>query len=404
MTEAEESFYRSTAMFDDFAQVVDPAVYRPLPDGWWIGLTDVIDSTRAIGAGHYKAVNMSGATGISAVMNAIGDRHFPFVFGGDGASLAVPPEAGEAARDALARTVRWVDEELGLTLRAAFVPVADVRAAGRDVLVARFAASSQVCYAMFAGRGLAWADAQMKAGRYAVPPAPPGARPDLTGLSCRWTPIESQRGCILSLLVAPAVRSDDPAFVDVTRRVVALLRRYEREGHPVPTRGPGFTWPPAGLDLEARASRQDAPLAKQRRKIRLITLIAWVLDKTRWKVGGFDPWAYRTNTSLNTDFRKFDDVLRMTVDCGPDVLAEIKGLLAHAREKGVLRYGLWEQPAALMTCIVPSILTNDHMHFLDGAEGGYARAALDLKAHPQPETSPAAASGGRPGKAPVSPT
>jgi hypothetical protein len=33
-----------------------------------------------------------------------------------------------------------------------------------------------------------------------------------------------------------------------------------------------------------------------------------------------------------------------------------------------------------MTCIVPSPFANDHMHFVDGANGGYARAAEALKA------------------------
>ena len=33
-----------------------------------------------------------------------------------------------------------------------------------------------------------------------------------------------------------------------------------------------------------------------------------------------------------------------------------------------------------MTCIVPSPLTRDHLHFIDGAAGGYAMAATFLKA------------------------
>jgi hypothetical protein len=32
-----------------------------------------------------------------------------------------------------------------------------------------------------------------------------------------------------------------------------------------------------------------------------------------------------------------------------------------------------------MTCIVPSPFTDDHVHFLDGAGGGYALAAKSLK-------------------------
>ena len=35
---------------------------------------------------------------------------------------------------------------------------------------------------MFSGGGIAWADAAMKRGEIAVPPAPPGAHPDLSAL------------------------------------------------------------------------------------------------------------------------------------------------------------------------------------------------------------------------------
>jgi Protein of unknown function (DUF3095) len=33
-----------------------------------------------------------------------------------------------------------------------------------------------------------------------------------------------------------------------------------------------------------------------------------------------------------------------------------------------------------VTCIVPSQLSRDHMHFIDGAAGGYAQAAQQMKA------------------------
>jgi hypothetical protein len=38
------------------------------------------------------------------------------------------------------------------------------------------------------------------------------------------------------------------------------------------------------------------------------------------------------------------------------------------------------QPAAIMTCIVPSITESNHVHFIDGAAGGYALAAQKLRA------------------------
>ena len=37
-----------------------------------------------------------------------------------------------------------------------------------------------------------------------------------------------------------------------------------------------------------------------------------------------------------------------------------------------------------MTCIVPSITESNHVHFVDGAAGGYALAAKRLKLDPTP--------------------
>jgi hypothetical protein len=34
----------------------------------------------------------------------------------------------------------------------------------------------------------------------------------------------------------------------------------------------------------------------------------------------------------------------------------------------------------MMTCFTPSALRSDHVHFIDGAQGGYASAATALKA------------------------
>jgi hypothetical protein len=54
-------------------------------------------------------------------------------------------------------------------------------------------------------------------------------------------------------------------------------------------------------------------------------------------------------------------------------------LLADAARRGIARYGLHRQTDALVTCITPTMYGN-HFHFIDGAAGGYATAALSLKA------------------------
>lgn len=376
---ADPDFYARLPVFTGFPEIMDPARYQALPQDWLIGLTDVVHSTRAIEAGRYKAVNTAGASVIAAVTNALAGRSFPFVFGGDGASFAVSSRDEEAVRVALAATAAWSRDELDLALRAALIPVSAVREQGLDVRVARFAPSVNVSYAMFTGGGLAWADGALKSGAFAVAPAPPGVRPDLSGLSCRWNDIPATQGVILSLVVAP-VRQGDPAFRRLVEGLLTELENSTEVARPVPEGAPGVGWPPSGLDLEARASRKGGEgLLFARLRVMLATLIAYVVMRLGIRVGGFDPAVYRRTVVENSDFRKYDDNLRMTLDCTAHLADRIEARLGHAAADNVARFGMHRQSAALMTCIVPSISENNHIHFVDGAAGGYAMAARQLK-------------------------
>jgi hypothetical protein len=99
---ADGAFYSAMPVFRGFANLMDPSLYRPVPDGWLIGVADIVQSTRAIADNRYKAVNMAGAAVIASVTNALESRDFPFAFGGDGASFAVSPQDAE-----LAHARRW---------------------------------------------------------------------------------------------------------------------------------------------------------------------------------------------------------------------------------------------------------------------------------------------------------
>jgi len=98
------------------------------------------------------------------------------------------------------------------------------------------------------------------------------------------------------------------------------------------------------------------------------------------KVGGFVPKIYVQQVVENSDFRKYDDGLRMVLDCSADLEQKLSARLAAAASAGIARYGLHRQDAAMMTCFTPSALRADHVHFIDGARGGYASAATALKA------------------------
>ena len=165
MSDDARGFYPSLPILTDFAAAVRAENYRPAPDDWVLGFADVVGSTRAIAEGRYKAVNFVGAGVIAAVSNALDRRPFPFIFGGDGASFATSGADAAAAGEPLARMVPFAKAAFGLDLRVASVPVAEVRAAGRDVWVGRFAASEPCVYAMFSGGGLTGFEDQAKRGR-----------------------------------------------------------------------------------------------------------------------------------------------------------------------------------------------------------------------------------------------
>jgi hypothetical protein len=365
--------------FTAFEGVADETNYSPLPDDWHLAVADIVGSTEAIAAGRYKAVNMAGASVIAALLNALGRRDLPFVFGGDGALVAVPDADVPAAREALAATRTWAAEEFDLDLRTAIVPVSDIRDRGLDVRVALYRPSDDVSYAMFAGGGAHWAEEEMKASRYNVAAAAPGSRPDLSGLSCRWNAMSARRGQIVSIIATPVHGTGDERFRELVADIVSIVEEMERGGHPVPEAGPDLHFSAEGVRNELRTVTPAGRVGAFFSIVGQIFL-TWVLVMLGKPLGRFDARTYRSDVARNSDFRKFDDGLKMTVDIDAAHLARVEQRLSRGEREGVCRYGLHAQDSALMTCLVSSALERDHMHFIDGAAGGYAMAANKLKA------------------------
>ena len=371
-----DDFYASLPVIKDFARAVAPEVYAALPDDWSVGFADVKGSTAAVGAGRYKAVNMIGAGVVAAVSNALQRKPFPFVFGGDGASFAVSAADAPAAREALAAMATFAQEEFDLELRVAFVSVGQIRAGGRDVRVARYGPSPFCAYAMFMGGGLNWLDAETKAGRFTLSPAPAGSRPDLSHLSCRFGVTPARYGLILSLIVSP--RGDDPRFGPFVAELVRDALAAEDEGRPVTVESLTAGPPGPAIALEATAMRSlGASGLGSRVKAALFYAIGYVFKAFNVKLGDFDMKQYKADLVANADFRKFDDGLRMTLDCSEAFADRLEAKLAAA---DFVEWGTQRQQNAQITCYSPLADGRGHLHFIDGAGGGYTMAAKAMKA------------------------
>jgi hypothetical protein len=383
-TRGGSGFYAALPDFADFVEFTDPAHYSAAPADWFVVVTDIEGSTRAIAEGRYKAVNMLAAAGIVGVLNAAGGAEIPFVFGGDGGTLLVPPEAAAAVRRALSALARLARTGFDLQLRVGMVPVGDLDRQGRPVNVARFAVSPGNHLALFAGGGVELAAALIKGSEtYRLPEAEESDGLDLSGLSCRWEPLRARNGVVLSLLAqatdtAPAAAA--AAYRAVMSGVIAIIGAAPDAGNPVSNANLTFRWPPSGLRLEAQTLTAGKPTWPIRLRLHAESLLQWLAVHLNLSAGAFDAKRYRAELRLNADYRRFDDTLRLVVDCAPAEADRIERFLREQREKGGIVFGVHRSDSALMTCLVFSLQSSGHLHFIDGSGGGFTLASRQLKA------------------------
>ncbi len=377
-------FYNALAPFYDFAEFVELDAYQPVPDDWVVMIADVQGSTRAIDDGRYKDVNMVGAASITAVLNICGEIEVPFVFGGDGGTLAVPGSLRKAACDALTGLQAMSQATFGLSLRVGAVPVADLRAKGADVRIRKYQLSKGNYLGLFAGGGVELCDAWLKkpGSRYLLEAQLGAAAPDLQGLSCRWQPLVPRNGRMMTIMVQAT--DSDPAeesglLGDVVGKISDLLGHRLKESAPASVHSMKFKWPPRGLELEARATARRRNFLGRYIAVLGSSLIQFWCERFDRAAGPYNAPVYRDELRSNTDFRKYDGILRMVLDVSESQAGLIEQYLERERGAGRLIYGAHVSDTALMTCLVFSLEQSKHVHLIDGSDGGFTKAATAFK-------------------------
>lgn len=383
-----DRFYEDLPVLEDFSGVCDLGNYRELPDDWDIVVGDVCDSTGAIRAGLYKGVNVLGVSIITAVQNAVAPVAVPYMFGGDGASLCVPGHLVPRVRNALVACRHVAEQQFGLRLRVGIVPGAAVRHAGRRVLVARHRVSKYMVHAAFAGGGIEHAETLIKDPRagsaYLLEGAATPADADFSGLECRWQAVPSRHGETISLIVkalAPTVESAARFYEEIIS-AVRLIYGDDDACRPIHGGGLHFSYDPKNLRFECGVRSHGGGRTAWLKRLALIyaqNLLGWLFMTFRLHAGGV-PWGdYKPDLVLNTDFRKFDGVLRAVLAGTPAQRRELEEYLEAHRRRGECVFGIHASGAAIFTCLITR-RHGDHLHFVDGADGGYAIAAAAMKA------------------------
>ncbi len=371
-------------IIERFDRATDPALYRRLPSDWAMATADVVGSTALANSGRRRDINFIAGAVIAAVQAAIAETNADPVaaqFGGDGATIAVPPEARGRVRQVMRALGHWAHSTFGIELRVGLIDIAALEAQDAPVLAALYDAGGGNYYGLFLGRGAGLAESLIKTDPDQRLAPEPGPVPGLDILSCRWEPVPSERGVILSIIADPVAEGPDGL------RAVAELRAGIDAIAGIDTAAPlgsGRGLVPR-LSAIPRAIRREVlaqPLGRRFSKAMaaaLLTVLLWVLYRTGWTVGGFDQAVYRGRTAQHTDFRRISAGLRLVLDVTPAAAEAIEALLEDQFAQRRIVYGLHRSDAATLTCLVQNPVTGRHIHFVDGDGLGMWQASIGYK-------------------------
>ncbi len=375
----ETTFYHDMPAMPHIRHITDLSYYKDVPRDWLIALTDVRQSTVAIKNGKYKAVNTCGAATIAAILNSIPNVDVPFVFGGDGATVVVPPEVRQQTTDALVAVQKLAKDVFELELRIGIVPVADVVDAGYDVKVGKVFMSDNFQQPVFTGGGLGFADELVKSltvgYKYEVI-SHGGEEADFSGFECRWSKHPASSDEVISVLVQALnvnVDGRNRMYEDVLERIHDIYGEHH-DRHPLNQAKMMVAFNPENYKYETGIRTPNGTWRD------IVTLMLW-------SIGGYLLWRYskkiwdryKDTVYHSTDHEKFDDMLRMTISGTVRQRQELIDYLEGWHQSGDLAYGVHVSGHTLMTCIVFDRFGRQ-VHFLDADEGGYAMAAVGLKA------------------------
>ena len=384
MFQNDEEFYSSLPVLENFEDISDISKYQRMPDSWYVALTDIKGSTKAIESGRYKDVNTVGASSIVAILNLKKSFSLPFIFGGDGATICVPPSLLKQTRQALVGIKLMAKEQFNMELRVGLIPVKEIHSSPNSLLVSKFHISKSSVQAAFAGGGIQYAEHCLKhSDEFNMELSDEKPIADFSGLECRWENVPSKRGEIVSIIVCAVNSSYEQSgfiYKDIIRKIEDI---YGEDSicHPVAEEELRLTLSNRILNYEykVRTFNKDFSTKIKYKLEQFYRVLAgkYLISKEK-TVNGYNWGNYKHDLITNTDFKKFDDQLRFVISGTPEQRMELEKYLKKKLDSRQLVYGIHHAPTALITCLIYNY-HNQHIHFVDGDNGGYALAAKQLK-------------------------
>jgi hypothetical protein len=358
------------------ALLADESVFNAIPDDWHVIITDIKGSTQSVIGGRHQDVNLIATGSIVTVLNIAYsmDITVPFFFGGDGATFIVPPILIDRLMQALALYRVNTFDNFKLELRTGTVPVADIYAKGHNINITKFSSSKSFIVPVVLGSGLDYAEKIIKGEDYLLSGHTPQTEElDLTGMQCRWDtipPPKDKEEIVTLLIIARNVEKQAQVYGKVLQKMDELYGPQDMR-QPISV---------ARLKLKTTFSRLGMEMRVQLGKIKWFELFRnWVVT--------FSWYIYFSTNKGRTYLKSLVDMSDTLVIDGKintvitGTIAQrtsLQKLLDEMENNGEIIYGMHISSASVMSCYVRN-LEDDHIHFVDGSDGGYTQAAKMLK-------------------------
>ncbi|NND06537.1 MAG: DUF3095 family protein [Saprospiraceae bacterium] len=349
--------------------------FRSVPSSWYVVITDIVNSTRGISEGRHQEINLIATGSIIAVLN-LAAKHatsIPFFFGGDGATFLIPKELHKPVLRSLEIHRENTLRNFELELRVGSMQVADLENYGNQFRIARFRVNEQLYIPIVLGGGLREVERIIKS-RVSNSTPEAGHTLDLSGMECRWDRIRppQHKDEVVALLV-------DATNLDTSGLVFSQVVKLIEEVY-----GPF-------------ASRHPISATKLHIKSSLGT----IKTEMQVKLGGFDlmylikNWLYtligktyygREENSRNymqalvqlSDILVIDGRINTIISGTNNQRIQLINRLAQLEEDGKILFGYHTSEESIMSCYVRN-RKDQHLHFIDGGDGGYTQASKMLK-------------------------
>jgi len=356
--------------------------FHDVPTSWHLVICDVKNSTQAISMGRHNDVNLVAAGSLIAALN-IAKKYgveVPFFFGGDGSTVLVPEEILKEALGGLSAHNANTQKNFGLQMHIGSLSVKELRDSGHSVRLAKIEIDSVYSKAVIVGDGMQYAEQKIKQAKTEETDTLFQNRElNLTGLECRWNKVKPQLDeavnvCYLIEALHPSQQIT--IYADVLKNIEAVYGDLQMR-HPLSKE----RLKPL-LSLQKLKREMLIKFGKWKSayfiEAFLRTFFGRFYFKYNWKIAGLRGQDYLSQLIAHADTLAIDGRIN-TIICGTkDRHEKFLDYLSQKEGKGVLIFGHHVSKESVITCYIENRKAR-HVHFVDGADGGYTEAAKEFK-------------------------